>query len=83
MFDFTHNDLHTSNIMFKKTDKQYLYYKYDKIHYKVPTFGKIWRQIFIDMLTKLFLSFVTKERRKIQEEKNIYLLKKKNIYIYI
>ena len=45
MFDFTHNDLHTSNIMFKKTDKQYLYYKYDKIHYKVPTFGKIWKII--------------------------------------
>ena len=45
MFDFTHNDLHTSNIMFKKTDKEYLYYKYDKIHYKVPTFGKIWKII--------------------------------------
>ena len=45
MFDFTHNDLHTSNIMFKKTDKEYLYYKYDKIYYKVPTFGKIWKII--------------------------------------
>tara|TARA_B110001450_G_scaffold3582_2_gene3712 strand:- start:504 stop:1229 length:726 start_codon:yes stop_codon:yes gene_type:complete len=45
MFDFTHNDLHTNNIMFKKTDKQYLYYKYDNTHYKVPTYGKIWKLI--------------------------------------
>ena len=45
MFDFTHNDLHTNNIMFVKTDKSYLYYKYDKIYYKIPTFGKIWKII--------------------------------------
>lgn len=45
MFDFTHNDLHTNNIMFKKTDKQYLYYKYDNVHYKVPTHGRIWKII--------------------------------------
>tara|TARA_Y100000389_G_scaffold193698_1_gene222762 strand:+ start:9885 stop:11648 length:1764 start_codon:yes stop_codon:yes gene_type:complete len=41
MFDFTHNDLHTNNIMYIETDKQYLYYKYNNNTYKVPTFGKI------------------------------------------
>jgi hypothetical protein len=45
MFDFTHNDLHTNNIMYMKTEKQYLYYKYDNIHYKIPTYGKIWKII--------------------------------------
>ena len=45
LFDFTHNDLHTNNIMFCKTDKKYLYYKYDNKHYKVPTYGKIFKLI--------------------------------------
>ena len=45
MFDFTHNDLHTNNIMYKNTSKQYLYYKYDNTYYKVPTYGKIWKII--------------------------------------
>ena len=30
VFNFTHNDLHTNNIMFQKTDKQYLYYRYNQ-----------------------------------------------------
>ena len=45
IFSFTHNDLHTSNIMYKTTDKEYLYYCYDGIYYKVPTYGKIWKII--------------------------------------
>jgi len=44
-FDFTHNDLHTNNIMFTQTDKQYLYYKINEITYKVPTFGRIFKII--------------------------------------
>lgn len=44
-FYFIHNDLHTSNIMYVPTDKQFLYYKYEERHYKVPTFGKIWKII--------------------------------------
>lgn len=44
-FEFTHNDLHTNNIMYIKTDIQYLYYKYNKIYYKVPTYGKIYKII--------------------------------------
>ena len=45
VFDFTHNDLHTNNIVYIKTEKKYLYYKYNNIHYKVPTFGKIYKII--------------------------------------
>ena len=44
-FDFTHNDLHTNNIMYIPTEKQYLYYCYKGVHYKVPTFGKIFKII--------------------------------------
>ena len=40
-FSFTHNDLHTNNIMYKKTKRKFIYYKYDSKFYKVPTFGKI------------------------------------------
>jgi hypothetical protein len=45
LFSFTHNDLHTSNIMFNKTDKLYLYYCYKNQYYKVPTFGRIFKII--------------------------------------
>jgi len=45
MFNFTHNDLHTNNIMFNKTDKQYIYYRYNKVYYKVPTYGRLFKII--------------------------------------
>ena len=45
MFDFTHNDLHTNNIMFNKTDKKFLLYKFEGRYYKVPTFGRIYKII--------------------------------------
>jgi hypothetical protein len=44
-FEFTHNDLHTNNIMYNKTNKQFLYYKVENKYYKVPTFGKIYKII--------------------------------------
>ena len=44
-YDFTHNDLHTSNIMYKATDKTYICYKYEGRYYKVPTFGRIYKII--------------------------------------
>jgi hypothetical protein len=44
-FNFTHNDLHTNNIMFKNTDIKFLYYKYDGKTYKVPTYGRIFKLI--------------------------------------
>jgi hypothetical protein len=45
VFKFTHNDLHTNNIMFIPTEKQFLYYKYENKIYKVPTYGKIFKII--------------------------------------
>jgi hypothetical protein len=45
IFSLTHNDLHTNNIMYVKTEKRYLYYKYNDKHYKLPTFGKIFKII--------------------------------------
>jgi hypothetical protein len=44
-FDFTHNDLHTNNVMYIKTDIEFLYYKYKGKTYKVPTYGKIMKII--------------------------------------
>jgi len=44
-FNFTHNDLHTNNVMYNQTDKKYLYYCYKQKYYKVPTFGKIFKII--------------------------------------
>ena len=44
-FHFTHNDLHTNNIMYIDTDIEYLYYEYKNKRYKVPTYGKIYKII--------------------------------------
>ena len=45
VFDFTHNDLHTNNVMYISTTKKFLFYKYKNIYYKVPTFGRIYKII--------------------------------------
>lgn len=44
-FDFQHNDLHTNNVMYIPTKKQFLYYKVNDAHYKVPTYGRIFKII--------------------------------------
>jgi hypothetical protein len=41
---FTHN-LHTNNIMYIETDKEFIYYTHNQIHYKVPTYGRIYKII--------------------------------------
>ena len=45
VYQFTHNDLHTNNIMYVHTDKPFLYYSVNDTAYKVPTFGKIFKII--------------------------------------
>ena len=45
VFHFTHNDLHTNNIMYNETSIKYLYYKYKNNYYKVPTNGKLFKLI--------------------------------------
>jgi hypothetical protein len=44
-FSFTHNDLHSNNVMYNCTEKKFLYYCYKKQIYKVPTFGRIYKII--------------------------------------
>jgi hypothetical protein len=44
-FAFTHNDLHTNNVMFNETDKKFVYYLFNNKFYKVPTFGRIFKII--------------------------------------
>jgi hypothetical protein len=45
MFGFTHNDLHTNNIMYIYTEKEFLYYHYNKKYYRVPTYNRIFKII--------------------------------------
>lgn len=44
-FAFTHNDLHTNNVMFNDTDNKFIYYLFNKKFYKVPTFGRVFKII--------------------------------------
>jgi hypothetical protein len=44
-FKFTHNDLHTNNIMYVSTTKEFLHYKILGKYYKIPTYGKIYKII--------------------------------------
>ena len=45
VFQFTHNDLHTNNVMYNQTDQKFLFYQYKNKYYKVPTFGRIFKII--------------------------------------
>ena len=44
-FHFTHNDLHTNNIVFTETNEKYVYYQYNSKYYRVPTHGRIFKII--------------------------------------
>ena len=45
VYQFTHNDLHTNNIMYIETKEEFLYYKVKGQCYKVPTYGKLYKMI--------------------------------------
>lgn len=46
LFGFTHNDLHSNNVVWSQTEKTHLYYKLNNgTLFKVPTYGKIFRII--------------------------------------
>jgi len=46
LWAMTHNDLHSNNILWTATEKEFLYYKTnDGRQWKVPTYGKIFRII--------------------------------------
>lgn len=43
---FTHNDLHTNNVLWRETKEEFLYYKSrDNTVWKIPTYGKIFSLI--------------------------------------
>jgi len=44
-YSFTHNDLHTNNVMYNSTKQKYIYYKHQNNIYKVPTYGKVFKII--------------------------------------
>ena len=44
-FHFTHNDLHTNNIVYTNTSEQFVYYHFQSKYYKVPTYGRIFKII--------------------------------------
>ena len=44
-FSFTHNDLHTNNVMYDTTEIKHIYYLYKNNYYKVPTFGRLFKII--------------------------------------
>ena len=44
-FSFTHNDLHTNNVMYNNTNQKFIFYRYKKTIYKVPTFGRVFKII--------------------------------------
>ena len=44
-FHFTHNDLHTNNIVYVETEEEFIYYKFNGNIYKIPTYGKIFKII--------------------------------------
>lgn len=47
-YGFVHNDLHGNNVMYVKTDQEYLFYKHSGVFYKVPTYGYILKIIDFD-----------------------------------
>ena len=44
-FSFTHNDLHTNNVMYNSTTQKFIYYTFKSKTYKVPTYGRIFKII--------------------------------------
>ena len=45
VFLFTHNDLHTNNVMYNTTSEKFITYRFNNKMYKIPTFGKIFKII--------------------------------------
>jgi hypothetical protein len=50
-YGLVHNDLHGNNVMYVKTDREFLFYKHNGTCYKVPTFGVLIKIIDFDRAT--------------------------------
>jgi hypothetical protein len=44
-FSFTHNDLHTNNIMYNDCTDPFLYYRFQQSIYRFPTYGRLFKII--------------------------------------
>jgi hypothetical protein len=44
-YGFTHNDLHSNNVMYIPTDREYFYYNHAGSFYRVPTYGYLIKMI--------------------------------------
>ena len=65
-YNFVHNDLHSSNIMFKETNIEFLYFQFYDTYFKIPTYKKITKIIdfgraIFNYKSKLFFSDVFKK----------------------
>ena len=74
-YDFVHNDLHSSNIMFKETKLDYMYFNFKGTYFKIPTFGKITKIIDFGRATfnyknKIFFSDVFKKNGEAEGQYN-------------
>jgi hypothetical protein len=47
-YGFVHNDLHGNNVMYVRTDQEFLYYKHNGVVYRLPTYGYILKIIDFD-----------------------------------
>jgi hypothetical protein len=47
-YGFAHNDLHGNNVMYVKTNEEYLFYRHGTQAYKVPTYGYLMKIIDFD-----------------------------------
>lgn len=47
-YGFVHNDLHGNNVMYVRTEQEFLYYKHGGVCYKVPTYGYLMKIIDFD-----------------------------------
>jgi len=74
-YNFVHNDLHSSNIMFKESKLEYIYFSFKGTYFKIPTFGKITKIIDFGRATfnyknKLFFSDVFKKNGEAEGQYN-------------
>ena len=73
-FGFTHNDLHTNNIVWANTDEKYFYYQNrEGTVWRIPTYGKVFRLIdfgrsIFSINQKLFFSDDFKEGNDAAEQ---------------
>ena len=73
-FGFTHNDLHTNNIVWTNTDQKYFFYQNrDGTVWRIPTYGKVFRIIdfgrsIFSINEKLFFSDDFKEGNDAAEQ---------------